>query len=59
MYKGANTIEDSVDSVRVRAHQSSCLYLFSLIINLITIDTQGESQWYMLFLDNIPSINRR
>jgi len=65
MYKGVRTIDkilrgDAYDfTIAIRIHRGLALnlFLFTLVMDELTIDIQDEVLWYMLFADNVISIN--
>ena len=46
-------------SIRIRLHQGSALspYVFALVMDEITRDTQGDIPWCMFFADNVVLVD--
>jgi Reverse transcriptase (RNA-dependent DNA polymerase) len=51
--------ESETFSIKIRLHQGSTLsqYIFTLVMNEITNDIQGDIPWCMLFVDDVVLID--
>jgi Reverse transcriptase (RNA-dependent DNA polymerase) len=51
--------DGEIFSIKIRLHQGSTLsqYIFTLVMNEITNDIQGDIPWCMLFVDDVVLID--
>jgi hypothetical protein len=50
----------TVSSIKIRLHQGSALsqYIFTLVMDGITNDIQGDIPWCMIFADDVVLIDK-
>jgi hypothetical protein len=58
-YVGACDGESDTFSIKIRLHQESILssYIFTLVMDEITNDIQGDIPWWMIFADDVVLID--